>query len=485
MKKIMGLFLATLMFISVLGAPVYAETTDYAIGGSNFTSENFTISDGVATSSTRGATAKWDIDYEGEAYVKLSFKQGSHVTVVITASGIPYTRNFTASADNTYDFGCYTFKAGDSVSIIDAGGKAVKFNNVEVTSSELRTNGEHNIDFAPISGFDASGATAYEYDLTLSRELVDSNNAGSETNQPENVTVENFNKFPLNVDTQGGGSGWQRIVVYDDTFPFEVTANDELVGLYVNGTATDTNGTAGLTGLQLTPVTATYLDTTMIDKDDVNVFSGWNSSSLKNYNGTPTYYSAVGVATWDIPSSVTGVSDIYYYFPENNSSTGPGVGYCDSSMTFELKDNEGNTTIWTYGGDKVPAGWQKVGYADFSEKTYTSITVSRGDSANARLTAFRFTENSNPYYSFKITPDNLLSQGGWQYKNYQLTNFTYMEGSGSSIEPAHGIYSIPNGTYYVYILSADYAEYAPATRRFYFNINGSEFKKRSKAIGSD
>ena len=56
------------------------------------------------------------------------------------------------------------------------------------------------------------------------------------------VTVENFEAFTFQPFYQGGGNGWQRLLVKKEQFPFDVSDASELVGLYINGTATDPNG---------------------------------------------------------------------------------------------------------------------------------------------------------------------------------------------------------------------------------------------------
>ncbi len=75
------------------------------------------------------------------------------------------------------------------------------------------------------------------------------------------VTVENFEAFTLSVSTQGGGNGFQRLVINAGTLPFEMTTANELVGLYINGTATPTSGTGSVFEFQNVVVTASAIRT--------------------------------------------------------------------------------------------------------------------------------------------------------------------------------------------------------------------------------
>ncbi|MBR4030051.1 MAG: hypothetical protein IKJ06_01480, partial [Clostridia bacterium] len=227
-------------------------------------------------------------------------------------------------------------------------------------------------------------------------------------------------------------------------------------------------------GMELVPTEAVYLDTTMIDT------TGWAGSGLYNFNGTKTYYTSGAdvTATWDIPDTISAVSDIYYFFPENG-------GKSDSSLTFELKDVQGNITTWSYGGDNMAPGWHKVTYADFSETKYETISVKKGSGTYARLTGFKFVEKKDPYQSFLVTSDNLLSVGAWErvyeggsihlrYKDYLLKS------SAKSTNPALGSYNLPNGTYNLYVHSADFSS-NQGTRTFHFKANNSNIYKKYKA----
>lgn len=159
---------------------------------------------------------------------------GSQQRIVSYASAFPFTVTEKDALKGLYLNGTAT----------DANGNVVNFKNVVIESSIVDADsGNYKMDFAKIAEFN-SGIN-YTYDITLSREPMDvgGEEGGDEPDQPSgDITVQNFEKFTLNVGAKGGGTGWQRIVVYPDTFPFEVTQNDELVGLYINGTATDNTG---------------------------------------------------------------------------------------------------------------------------------------------------------------------------------------------------------------------------------------------------
>ncbi len=364
MKRICGLLLALIVVCTMFTLPVSAVTTSYTVGGSRFTSTGFSVSNGVATADTDGATAVWSIDYAGDAFAKLSFKAGSIVSVAITASGISYTKNFTAISDEEIDFGCYTFKAGDKIAVTDVG------------------------------------------------------------------------------------------------------------------------ATTKLSGLNLVPTETTYLNVNDLDTTNTEVFSGWGSSSLKNYDGTKTY-NGNGIATWDIPETLSGMTDIYYYYPESPSNA--GKGYSDCSVIFEMTDSDGNITTWNFGGLKTPAGWNKVRNADFTETKYKSITIKKGPGANARATAFRFVRNDNPYNSYLITSDNVTAYGSWSevVSGFDDTIMDNILQSTDIEKPAKGSYDVPDGTYYMYVHSYDNLTYSTATRMFTIKINGTEYKKREQPLEGD
>ena len=364
MKRVFGVLMAVIMVCTMFSVPVLAVTTNYTVDGNGFTSTDFDISDGVATAVKDGSTAVWNIDYVGDAFAELTFEKGSVASVTITASGISYTKNLEALTDETLDFGCYTFKSGDKITVTDVG------------------------------------------------------------------------------------------------------------------------ATTKVSGLHLIPAETTYLSISDIDTTNAEVFSGWSSSSLKNYDGTKTY-TGNGVATWEIPDSISGMTDIYYYYPESPANA--GKGFCDCSITFELTDYDGNITTFNFGGAKAPAGWNKVRVADFTETKYETITIKKGPGANARATAFRFVENDNPYHSYLVTSDNVTTYGSWSevVSGYDDTIMPNLLQSIARDKPAKGSYDVPNGTYYIYVHSYDNSTYLTATRQFYLKINGKTYYKLENALDGD
>ena len=119
-----------------------------------------------------------------------------------------------------------------------------EFQNVVTTAAEIRTS-EYAIDFASQSGFDTSGSTTYSYNLTLSRgqmEITTTPDEGDDETGDNEITIDNFEPFTLDIHTKGGGSGYQRFLIRKACIPFEVTSTTSFVGFYLNGTATDTNG---------------------------------------------------------------------------------------------------------------------------------------------------------------------------------------------------------------------------------------------------
>ena len=367
MKRTVGLILVVMMMCSVFGAPVYATASDYSL--ENATLNGFTLSEGIATATTDGATAIWTINETGDNLVSLTLKTGSSVVISIKASGFTYKKSTTASFDGVYELGCYDFDLGDTVTVTDSGKTAV------------------------------------------------------------------------------------------------------------------------IGGLELKTADTVILDTDDINKTDTLAFSGWGTSTLKNYDGKQnTYIGSTCSAQWEIPSTVTGLTDIYYYYPENRNK---GEGNSDSAATFTLRDESGNAHTSTFGGSAIPAGWHKVYTADFSKHDFASVTVSAGkDYNNCRLTAIKFVPNENAYTSYLVTTNSFTLNGSWNIVNNSLGGTSLYQSKMMVCEdtaqnPASGSFEIENGNYYVYVHSLDYLNNNPATRTFWLNLNGIDYTKKKKPLLAD
>ena len=366
MKKTLGLILALIMVCSVVSSPIIAGASDYKVDDSTFVQEGFTVSDGLATTTTAGATATYKISDAGDAFAKLYIGANSDVTITIVASGFTYEKSAVLPDSKSYDLGCYTFKANDTIT---------------VTS----------------------------------------------------------------------------------------------------------NGNATIGTLTVTPVTATYLGTT----DSSFEQSGLSSSGLVNFDGQKNVYNGnaggTGYAKWSIPESLSGMHDIYFYYPK--VSYLENGKYCDSHITFELADESGNITSWTYGGKNVPAGWQKIKTVDFSEKKYTSVKLISGGMSGTyiRVTGFKFVPNNSPVFSYLITAKNMEIFDGFKTMDSTYTDtykkvFLYSEKSGAT---ASSTFDVANGKYYTFVHSCDFPDADPATRNFYFNINGTKYLKQNTPVEGD
>ncbi len=332
---------------------------------------------------------------------------------------------------------------------------------------------DYSLEGAVLSGF------------SLSNNTLTATTAGATATWTINETGDNLVSLSLKtgssvvVSIQASGFTYEKstTATYDGAYElgcYDFDAGDTI-------TVTDSGKTTVITGLELTNVNTVILDTDDLDKTDASVFSGWDNSSLKNYDGIgKTYIGTSCSAQWNIPNSVTGLTDIYYYYPENKNK---GEGKSDSSATFTLRDESGNVHTSTFGGSAIPAGWHKVYTADFSKHDFASITISVGKDYNScRLTAVKFVPNEKAYTSYLVTTNSFSLNGSWNVVNNSLGGDSLYQDKMMVCEdklqnPASGSFEIENGNYYVYVHSLDYLNNNPATRTFWLNLNGTDYYK--------
>ncbi|MBR4030453.1 MAG: hypothetical protein IKJ06_03555, partial [Clostridia bacterium] len=110
-------------------------------------------------------------------------------------------------------------------------GVVSNFNYVKIVDSVLRDDGDYEIHFAKINDFNAgdSRSNIYDYDITLS--------------MTSGATVTSFEPFKL--PTTQAYQNSTKVCLRKaqlPNLPFELNANDQLNGYWLNGTATDASG---------------------------------------------------------------------------------------------------------------------------------------------------------------------------------------------------------------------------------------------------
>ncbi len=343
---------------------------------------------------------------------------------------------------------------------------------------------------AGATDYKVGDSTFIQNGFTVSGDLATTTTVGATATYKISSTGDAFAKLYI-----GAGSD-VTISIVASGFTYEKTAvllesKSYDLGCYTfktNDTITVTaNGNATIGALNVTPATATYLGTSDASFEQ----SGLGTSGLTNFDGTTSVYNGssggAGYAEWSIPESLAGMNDVYFFFPK--VSYLESGKYCDSHITFELTDEDGNVTSWTYGGKNVTAGWHKIKTIDFSEKKYTSVKLMSGGMSGTycRVTGFKFIPNSSPVVSYLITAKNMEMFDGWKVMDstYADTYKNVLLYSEKSRATASSTFDISNGKYYTFVHSCDFPAADPATRNFYFNINGTKYLKQNIPVEGD
>lgn len=201
-------------------------------------------------------------------------------------------------------------------------------------------------------------------------------------------------------------------------------------------------------------------------------FNGWiGASGLKRYDGVTVAPTGGGNAIFEVPESLDGWVDVYYYIPKHTDIISCAatlivdkVGVKEIVLPIQVSNTQGGF-------------WQKAGTVYFSNDIFETINVSRGDSGASRLTDVKFVPGGLP--SYIITLGDFSTTGDWQNLSQQgayheRALFSNKANGENAIVRTN---DLTPGEYYVYVHSLDFA-YKTGSRNFSMIINGTEFKKK-------
>ncbi len=216
-------------------------------------------------------------------------------------------------------------------------------------------------------------------------------------------------------------------------------------------------------GIIITPTAETCIE-----------FSGWTGSSgLKRYDGKTMAPIGSGTALFEVPASLSGWTDIYYYVPTYASGYSSGISCC---ATLIFTDAEGYEKRFSVNVTNGHGGeWIKVGCTNLSADEKETINVTAG-SGTSRLTNVKFVSGGSPAYV--ITLDEFTSTGGWKDVSYDgaYQSRAFQAESTKNGNAVVESDKLPAGEYYVYIHTVDFA-YKTGNRKIALIANGTEYKK--------
>ena len=204
-------------------------------------------------------------------------------------------------------------------------------------------------------------------------------------------------------------------------------------------------------------------------------FQGWSGSSgLKRFDGKTTAPLGGGMATFEVPSHLSGWTDVYYWIPSYGSGYTASITCGAGIVVDNSNEEQKNFAV------KVTSGhggyWAKVGCLLLSDTDMETMSIVNAPSGTSRLTDVAFVPGGSAAYV--ITLDDLLATGDWTDESYEggyneriLRSHQASENNAlveaDKLEP---------GEYYVYVHSVDFA-YKTGTRKFSLIINGEEYQK--------
>ncbi len=220
-------------------------------------------------------------------------------------------------------------------------------------------------------------------------------------------------------------------------------------------------------------------------KEDAVKFEGMTVSgaSVKGYKGSAAYYSngqSITDLRWNVPSEITGATEIYYYVPTISADATTNMGV---KITV-LNALGGEDITFSKVSDYYPAGsWIKMGtfYPDGTTKT---LQVSLGTNIpSTRFSAIKLVPEG--YATYALHADNFLELGSWTRGTLPEAYKTLMLVSNqvdTDETTAYHEIDVENGNYYVYVHTLDYPYYSAGTRRFVVKLNGVEYKKSNSLL---
>ena len=247
-------------------------------------------------------------------------------------SKIPFTLNEADLLKGCYLNGTAT-KADSTV---------VAFEDVEITSSAVRSAGGYELYFAQKADL---GYDNHTWDLTLSRTPLGTGGGDDGgDDEPDTPTVfdpYNFTSFKLTV-TADGAAGLRRLVVSASNFPVPLTLDNQLVGCLLNGTATPT-----ATGIANGHTETIVFEDVMVERSSVR-------SGATEYNVDFTAFGGLQNAS----------GGYYTYDLTLSPKPAPSVDFPDDSSTFFIHPDQfsktGNWTTETESGKYVLFGTASI-----------------------------------------------------------------------------------------------------------------------------
>lgn len=204
-------------------------------------------------------------------------------------------------------------------------------------------------------------------------------------------------------------------------------------------------------------------------------FTGWiGGSGLTRLDGKTKAPTGGGHAIFEIPSHLSGWTDIYYWVP--NYASGYTSGITCGAQLIVTDENEFEKPFAVSVTTGNGGYWAKAGCVYLSDTEVETMDVTNAITGNSRLTDVKFVPGGAAAYI--LTLDDFMATGDWAEENFEgayqsrVLRATKSSNNNATTETD----KLLPGTYYVYVHSVDF-EYRSGGRRFSLILNGTEYKK--------